>query len=54
MIKKTFGRRTCRWKDNIKIHLKDIEWKVVEWIHLAQVGEKWRAVVETAMNLRVP
>jgi hypothetical protein len=31
-----------------------IMWEGVEWIYLAQNGKHWRAVVNTAMNLRVP
>jgi hypothetical protein len=42
-----------QWKDNIKIILKKIEWDVVDWIHLAQDRDQWRAVVNTVMNLRV-
>jgi hypothetical protein len=30
-----------RWKDGIKMHLKEIGWEGVEWIHLAQDREKW-------------
>jgi len=28
------GRPRCRWKDNIRMDLRDIGWKGVEWIHL--------------------
>ena len=52
--KRTFGRPMCRWKDNIKIHHREIEWKLLDCIHEAQVGGKWRAVVKTATNIRVP
>ena len=31
-----------------------LEWKGVDWINLAEDGDKWRAVVNTVMNLRVP
>jgi hypothetical protein len=34
--------------------LKEIRWEIVEWIHLIQDGNKWQAVVNTVMNLRVP
>jgi len=43
------GRPTCRWEDNIKIYLQE-----VDWIDLAQDRERWRALVSTVMNLRVP
>jgi hypothetical protein len=29
-------------------------WEVVNWIHLAQDSDQWRALVNTVMNLRVP
>jgi hypothetical protein len=31
-----------------------IGWEVVEWVHLAQNREQWRAIVSMVMNLRVP
>jgi hypothetical protein len=33
--------------------LREIGWGGVEWIHLAQDGDRWRAVVNAVMNLRV-
>jgi hypothetical protein len=38
------------WKDNIKMDLTEI----VDWMHLTQDRDQWRAVVNTVMNLRVP
>jgi hypothetical protein len=32
-----------RWEDNIIMHLKEIEWEGVDWIHLAQERDQWRA-----------
>jgi hypothetical protein len=32
----------------------EIRWGAVDWISLAQDGDKWRALVNTVMNLRVP
>ena len=51
--KGTLKKPTCRWKDNAKTEFKEIEWKIVDWIHLAQVRGEWRAIVKTAINLRV-
>jgi len=48
------GRSRHRWEDNIQIDLREIGWKGVDWIHLTQDREQWRAVVNTVMNLGVP
>jgi hypothetical protein len=40
--------------DNIEMHLADVGWGGADWIDLAQVGKKWRALVNVAMNLQVP
>jgi hypothetical protein len=40
--------------DNIKIDLREIGWDGMEWMDLAQDGDKWRALVNTVMNLWVP
>lgn len=39
---------------HVKVGRKKIEWDGVDWIHLAQDREKWRAVTQSLMNLRVP
>jgi hypothetical protein len=44
-------RRRC--EDVIKMDLRVIGWGGVEWIHLAQDRDRWRAVVNAVMNLRV-
>jgi hypothetical protein len=43
-----------RWEDNIKMDLREIGFGAVDWIHLAQDRDRWRALVNTVMNLRVP
>jgi hypothetical protein len=48
------GRTRCRWGINIGMDLREIRWEVVDWIHLVQHGDQWRAVGNTVMNLRVP
>jgi hypothetical protein len=40
--------------DNIKMYALEIGWGVVDWIGLAQDRDKWRALVNVAMKLRVP
>jgi hypothetical protein len=43
-----------RWEDNIRMDLREIGWGGMDWIGLAQDRGKWRALVNTAMNLWVP
>jgi hypothetical protein len=43
-----------RWKDNTKMDLGEIGFGDVDWIHLAQDRDRWRAFVNTVMNFRVP
>jgi hypothetical protein len=40
--------------DNTKMDLVEVQWGDVDWIGLAQDGDKWRALVNSALNLRVP
>jgi hypothetical protein len=42
-----------RWEDNIKMDLTEVRCKVVNWSHLAQDRDQWRARVNTAMNFWV-
>jgi hypothetical protein len=43
-----------RWEVNIKMDLREVGWGGIDWIDLAQDRDRWRAVVYTVMNLRVP
>jgi hypothetical protein len=47
------GRPRRRWEDNIKIDLHEVGWGM-GWIRLAEDRDRWRALVNAAMNLRVP
>jgi hypothetical protein len=50
--KRPLGRPTRRSVDNTKIDL--IGWDGMDWIDLPQDWDKWRALVNTVMDLRVP
>jgi hypothetical protein len=52
--KRPLGRPRRMWIDNIKMVLLEIGLNVVDWIGLAQDRYKWRALVNSVMNLRVP
>jgi hypothetical protein len=59
LVRKPEGNRPIirprhRWVNNIKMDLLEIGWCGVDWIGLAQDRDKWRAVVNAVMNLRVP
>ena len=45
------GRASCTWEDSIKMGAKETGWEGVNWIHVAQIRDQWRAVVNTAMNI---
>ena len=48
------GRPRRRWEDNIKMDLQEVGCDGMDWIELAQDRNRWRALVSTVMNLRVP
>jgi hypothetical protein len=52
--KKQLGRPRRRWVDNIKMDLGEVGWDDVDLIGLAQDRNRWRALVNAVMNLRVP
>jgi hypothetical protein len=52
--KRPLGRPRRRWKDNIKMDLREIEIDGANWIQLAQDRVQWRPCVNTVINLRVP
>jgi hypothetical protein len=52
--KRQLGRPRRRWIHNIKVDFLEIGVNVVDWIGLAQDRYRWRALVNSVMNLRVP
>jgi hypothetical protein len=52
--KRPLGRSRRRWKDNIKMDLQAVGCGVMDSIELAQDRDKWRELVNAAMNLWFP
>jgi hypothetical protein len=52
--RRPLGRPGRGWEDNIKMDLREIGFGDVDWIDLAQDRDRWRTLVNTIMNLRVP
>ena len=52
--KRPLGRPRRRWANNIKMDLREVGCGGMDWIDLAQDRDKWRALVNEVMNLRVP
>ena len=52
--RRPLGRPRRRWVDNIRMDLQEVGCGNVDWIGLAQDRDRWRTLVSTVMNLRVP
>jgi hypothetical protein len=52
--KRPFGRTWRRWENNIRMDIREIGWKAVDWIDLAQDRDQWRALVNVVINFRLP
>jgi hypothetical protein len=52
--KRPLGRPRRRWVDNIRMDLGEVGWGDVDLIGLAKDRNRWRAVVNLVLNLRVP
>jgi hypothetical protein len=52
--KRPLGRPRHRWVGNIKMDLRVIGWRDVDWIDLAQDRDQWRTFVSMVMNFWVP
>ena len=59
LTRKTTGKRPLRrprrrWKDNIRMDLEEIGINAGNWVDSIQDRNYWRALVNAALNLRVP
>jgi len=52
--KRPFGRTRSRWEDNIKMDLQEIVCGGIGCMEIARDRDRWRALVNAVMNLRVP
>jgi hypothetical protein len=52
--RRPLGRPRRRWVDNNRMDLVEVGWGDVDWIGLAQDRDRWRALVNSVLNLRVP
>jgi hypothetical protein len=52
--KRPLGRPRRRWEDNIKIDVQEVGGDCGDWMELVQDRDRWRALVSTVKNLRIP
>jgi hypothetical protein len=52
--KRPLGRPRRKWVDNTRMDLEEVGWGDVDWIGLAKDRNRWRALVNSVLNLRVP
>jgi len=52
--RRPMGRLRSRWVDNIRMDLQEVGCGYMDWIGLAQDGDRWQTFVSAIMNLRVP
>jgi hypothetical protein len=50
-VKRPLGRSRRRWEDNNILDLRKVGWEGVNWMYLAQDKDRWRALMNTVMNL---
>jgi hypothetical protein len=51
--RRPLGRSRRRWEDNIRMELREVGCRCVDWIELTEDRDRWRALVSAVMNLRV-
>jgi hypothetical protein len=52
--KRPLGRPRRRWVDDIRMDLGEVGWGDVDWVDLAKDRNRWRALVNSVLNHRVP
>jgi hypothetical protein len=52
--RRPLGKPRRGWEDNIKMDLQEVGWMGMNWIELAHDSDRWWALVNAVMNLRVP
>jgi hypothetical protein len=52
--KRPLGRPRIRWEDNIRVDIQEVGLGDMIWIGLARDRDRWRAIENAVMNLRVP
>jgi len=53
-VKRPLGIPRHRWDFNIKMNVKEVRWRGMDWFDVAQDRDRWRALVNAVINLRVP
>jgi hypothetical protein len=51
--KRPLGRPTGTWEDNIKMGIQEVGCGGMDWLELARDRDRWRALVNAVMNLRI-
>jgi hypothetical protein len=52
--KRPLGKPRHRWEDNIKMDLQEVGWGGMDWFDMALDKNRWQALVNAVMNIRVP
>jgi hypothetical protein len=53
-VKRPLGRPRRSWENNIRMDLQEVGCGGIDWIGLARDRDRWRAIVNVVINLRVP